>query len=205
MKNIPLITTLLIINISCNGFNSKTHDLLTDSSKVIISKKYGGILDDYTITDNMFDKQTTTSNQIETNSNWFVNDTINQTLVFELYSDNHRMYTFHFMNDKIDNYLIESLPFSIDKELKNKNEKIAIAIPTFIKTAKRVNKTYFITKNGLFLGQQKSEVLTNRGTPNSIMTMGNIEKYSWGIPTNRIEMYFEKERLIAIFIYRDLI
>jgi hypothetical protein len=34
------------------------------------------------------------------NCNWFINDTLDEVLVFNLYTDYHRMYTFHFLRNK---------------------------------------------------------------------------------------------------------
>ena len=53
-------------------------------------------------------------NLISTNKRWFTNDTLNQTLVFELYTDNYRNIIYHFLNSDIPGELIKRMEIEIE-------------------------------------------------------------------------------------------
>jgi len=56
---------------------------------------------------------------------WISNDTLKQTLVFELYTDYHRLVTYHFLDNDIPTDLINRMELHIDGgELASDNQKI---------------------------------------------------------------------------------
>lgn len=207
-----LLDKIFILFILFLGCNSKFQ---TKEKANVISKKdefkLNRNLDDYPITDKMFynDKEII-FDKYGSNSNWYRNDSLNETLVFELYTDYHRMYTFHFKNNKFPNYLLEAIPFnyyeknleSINKPIINISEK---TFSKFIEKSKKVNSNYFITNSGIKLGALESQIIEKYGKPNKTEKIVNTDKLTWGESTNRIELYFLDEKLISIFIYRDLI
>lgn len=198
--------SFMIVATSCGNWDSKKSDKADSRYKAKILKVPNNKLDDYPVTDSMFyNDGAIEEGGVYSYSNWFTNDSIKQTLVFELYTDKHRIYTYHFMNNNFPNYLIKNLPFQFSENQTFNQEKLQYTFPKFIERSKRISQFYFTTKKGLILGQLKHNVLINYGTPNSKEIIHNIEKYTWGEKLNRIEMYFDKNRLIAIFIYRDLL
>jgi len=69
-------------------------------------------VDDYLFNNEMFRENygQKISGQLESFGKvWFTNDTLNQTLVFELYTDYHRLKTFHFDNKKVPGELINRM------------------------------------------------------------------------------------------------
>jgi hypothetical protein len=203
-----------------------SESLNTDSIKRII-------VDDYPVTDEMLDdKKTDNSSYLRKSGEvqsrekfWFTNNTLGQTLVFELYTDKHRLLTYHFLNNKIPNELIDILelhttegdiaPFTIKKK----------SLPGFIKTAININTSFFITNKGIKLGDSKKKVLMIYGKPDIDSSGGNIECLVWsytgdilydgkvdleGKPLakdnygHQAIMYFEKNTLIGIILHNEI-
>ena len=111
---------MFILSIACPVFIScknnsttvphKTDSVFADTAKspvqnepVIKPKRKDGIpvftVDDYPVPTKMFvgNYHRRESGVLASeDAAWFSNDTLNQTLIFELYTDFHRLYTYHF-------------------------------------------------------------------------------------------------------------
>lgn len=199
------------------------------------------IPDDYSVTNDMLaDKIPNSSHKIKRgeiysfDKAWFTNDTLKQTLVFELYTDYHRLYIFHFYNDDIPNELINKMEFDISKS-KNENvfdtatlQQKQTNFKDFINLSNRINQSYFTTKKGFKLGDKKEKAINVYGKPDKCSTSNNIEKCVWKYEgdyieseetphkakTNRpfaknsfgytVTMFFRTEKLIAIIINNDI-
>jgi hypothetical protein len=206
--------------------------ILPDSIKTII-------VDDYPVTNDMFRELHNADPLFKMQSGqifsiekaWFTNDTINQTLVFELYTDFHRFMIFHFQNDNVPDTLISQIQLynlsdNTYKEV-NLNQKKP-CFQGFIDSSKRIDQNYFISSKGLRLNDNKEKILKLYGQPDKIYMIKGIECYDWdfygdelyisdqrdidlkGKPLalnsfgHHIKMYFTDNLLIALILINDI-
>lgn len=258
MKRILILTTFFTIGLlSCNSKNnkfaieiqeqvdsilpqiSKTETLVPhsvfDSTKKLIG-------DDYPVTNKMLAWKAP-NNQISEikcgevyslNNVWFKNDTLKQSLVFELYTDYHRINIFHFYNNDIPADLIKKLPLYVsENEFNNSFDTASFnqkknSINGFVKGSRKINNSYFITKKGFKLGDSKDKAINIYGKPHESSTSNHIEKCEWRFvgdcnenldETQKVKikrplvkdsfgynvtMYFRDEILIAMILFNDI-
>lgn len=143
---------------------------------------------------------------------WFTNDTLNQTIVFELYTDYYRTVTYHFYNNDVTADLIDRIELhenggelaTIKQKLKNFNG--------FLNQATKIDSRYFITNKGFRLGDTKQKATKTYGNPDKQSMHDGVEKLEWDfvdIPLvhsfgHHIVMYFKKGRLIRLILYNDI-
>ena len=125
----------------------------------------------------------------------FKNDDTNEVLIMEKgvnYGNLHE-YHFHFHNDLPDELTDCGAPYLEKPE-----------IVTEIKKSKNIDRKYFTSKRGLYLGSTKKEAIKIYGKPKSIIEKNDIEILSWDEwrdgrkdtdPQNRLEM-IEYENLL---------
>jgi hypothetical protein len=110
---------------------------------------------------------------------WFSNDTLKQTLVFELYTDYHRMVTYLFDRNNIPTDLINRMELNIDGgEPASEKQKLK-DFNGFLKQTTQINSTYFITDKGFRLGDTKQKAIDNYGQPDQQSISNGIEKFEW--------------------------
>jgi hypothetical protein len=195
------------------------------------------ITDDYPVTNNMFvgNYQQRESGEITSlDKAWFTNDTLKQTLVFELYTDYHRLNIFHFYNLDIPEELINNMELHVATG-KFKNifniatiEQKQKYFRGFLDSSKSIYKSYFITTKGFKLGDYKVKALSIYGQPDSCRTSNGIEKCKWKFEGDYIEseenhskmqtkrpfaensfgfevtMFFKADKLIAMILSNDI-
>lgn len=189
-------------------------------------------VDDYPVTDKML-KDTTSDNSSYSKKSgnihsydkaWFTNKSIKQTLVFELYTDMHRLVTFHFYNNHIPLTLIDRMEMHTD------NGNIASlsqekTFNAFIKSAIPIDRKYFETNKGFKLGDSKQKALSVYGIPGKKTIKGGFEVLEWkyagdmlyngkddlnGKPLaennygHQATMLFKNDKLIAIILHNDI-
>lgn len=153
---------------------------------------------------------------------WFSNDSLKQTLVFEIYTDFHRLVSYHFYNNDIPEQLLSQL------ELNDKNGKLAPIsqkqkdIIGFVQNATKINLNYFVSKKGFKLGDSREKAINYYGTPDNTITSNGIEELEWILkgdhynsdPKTKIvitnsfghtvKMYFRKGKLIAQILKNEI-
>lgn len=170
-------------------------------------------LDDYPVTDSMLRYSLIERNGIPEEINgisssgyWFVDETKSETLVFDLFTDYHRMYTYHFLNSEDMPQEIKGALFIEVEDTVRQDKEINAHIHDFIGAAKKIDKRYFTSIKGRRLGDTKEKVLQSLGTPSNCLINNDVEKCIWEIDsTNRTVLYFKKNKLIAVAIYRNLL
>ena len=181
-------------------------------------------VDDYPVSNAMLDDKTNGNpRKIQSGSIysvekvWFTNDTLNQTIVFELYTDHYRAATYHFYNNNVPAALIDRI------ELYENGESAAILEPTtikrklknfngFLNQATRINSRYFVTNKGFRPGDTKQKATKIYGNPDKKSMHDGVEKLQWdfvNIPLvhsfgHHVVMYFKKGRLIGLILYNDI-
>jgi hypothetical protein len=184
--------------------------------------------DDYPVTDNMLrrffklnpDGQKSLDKSISPYA-WFSNDTLKQSLLFNLGTDYYRTEMFDFFNADIPKDMIDKMELGPDMEdIYSEVSKIQV-LPGFIHKAKKINQSYFISDKGFRLGDSLKTILAVYGKPDSIrIEEDSIIKYDWDFAGpafsnkgyikgerehkngwgNQTMMYFRKSRLIAVDI-----
>lgn len=244
--------TLIILFglLSCNNNRTeatvKSQNVNNDSSSIGITIKPGQqsavgisdtikkfVVDDYPITNTMLADKTSNNSSYKKQSGliyaydkaWFSNDSLKQILVFELYTDYHRMVTYHFYNNNIPNDLIYRMELHIDGgELASEKQKLN-DFSGFLKQTAKINSTYFITDKGFRLGDTKQKGIDNYGKPDKSSLSNGIERLEWnfigdevydkktdlkGKPLakdsfgHQIVMYFKNGKLIGQILYNDI-
>lgn len=191
------------------------------------------LVDDYPVTNSMLADKTSNNSSYKKQSGqsysydkaWFSNDTLKQILVFELYTDYHRMVTYHFNSNDILTDLIKSMELHTDGgELASEKQKLK-DFGGFLKQSTKINSKYFITDKGFKLGDTKQKAINNYGNPDKSSISNGIEKLEWdfvgdelydgkidlkGKPLakdsfgHQITMYFKNGKLIGQILYNDI-
>jgi hypothetical protein len=203
MRYITLL--ILICLLSCktkevtNSFLDSDNTLVTENrlpnDSVNNQIKFDSIIsfdvDDYPVTNEMLYDSTHNAYKRQVggvfslDKAWFTDYSLNQTLVFELYTDYWRIITFHFRNDDIPKEIIRDIGLSVSKSrLNNVYDTVSYiqkieAIKGFIKSSQRIDKSYFITKKGFQIGDHVEKAIKIYGKPDRITMEQGIENYQW--------------------------
>lgn len=151
------------------------------------------LVDDYPVTDEMLkDKTSNNSTYLKQvgevyslEKAWFKNDRLKQTLVFQLYTDYHKMETYHFMNTDVPRSIVEKMELSIaEGKFKNMfnsatSEQKINSFDGFIKLSENIDENYFRTQKGLKLGSDKEELIKLYDKPDSTLTEQDFEVLKW--------------------------
>ena len=204
----------------------KVHEEMTDDTVT----KF--IVDDYPVTTEMIEKHRKKQGDEIKHGNihtseevWFSNPSSNETLIYALATDYFRMTSFCFLNNEIPDDLVDQIEFITDDfetpSLASKKKYLR----NFISGADKLDERYFTTNKGFKLGDSKTRVLQILGNPDSIASANNIEKYLWefvgdewkdtsstsknnrvaeGSFGHQINMYFKREKLLAIIYHNDV-
>jgi hypothetical protein len=160
---------------------------------------------------------------------WFKNNDLKEVLIFELYTDYHRLAIYHFKEEFLIHDLIKNVELhrkvnnnSYDLADESKKEQV---FKRFFDNAHQIDKSYFITKHGIKLGLDKNEIIKKYGKPDTISIIDNIEKIEWnylgeiylhetGETPNGIiaknsfgyhmKMYFKNYKLVGLIIKNDI-
>ena len=233
-NNSRIETTIKSENVKINSVSIDTAIKPEQQSAVGISDTIKKIVvDDYPVTNTMLADKTSNNSSYKKQSGqtysydkaWFSNDTLKQTLVFELYTDYHRMVTYHFYNNDIPKDLIIRMELHIDGgELASEKQKLN-DFSGFLKQTTKINSTYFITDKSFRLGDTKQKAIDNYGKPDKSSMSNGIEKLEWdfigdefydgktdlkGKPLakdsfgHQIVMYFKNGKLIGQILHNDI-
>lgn len=126
--------------------------------------------DNYPVTEQMLGKgspnrTTKTAHLIYENTAWFTNDSLKQTLMLMLFSDNTRLVTICFDNDDVPAELMTKSDITDERTNITSDENKLLYFNEFFKKAKRVDPKYFTTNKGFKLGDSKEKALSNMGDP----------------------------------------
>ena len=192
------------------------------------------VVDDYPVTFEMIKKQNvdnyssyskTSGKTKSIDKVWFSNNTLKQTLIFELYTDGHRLVTYHFNNNDIPLDVIERIELhNFDGKLANKQQEL-IDFKGFLSQSALIDRKYFITNKGLKLGDHKYKALEIYGPPDKKTVHNGVEKLDWhfvgdfvydgkvnlkGRPLakdnygHQAYLFFKKEKLIGQILHNDI-
>ncbi len=204
-SSIFILLCPLCILFACSKKTDEPAAHFAKTSPVVVGTM-DSTLDDYPVTDSMLRYSMIEINGISSYGNWFVDETKSETLVFNLYTDYHRMYTYHFLNSEdVPQEIKKELPIE-DEDTVRQDKEINAHIHDFIGAAKKIDKRYFTSIKGRRLGDTKEKVLQSLGTPSNCLINNDVEKCIWKInSTSRTVLYFKKNKLVAVAIYRNLI
>ena len=190
-------------------------------------------VDDYPVTNDMLaDKMSNNSATIKKSGKiishdkaWFGNDSLKQVLVFQLYTDYHRLVTYHFYNNDIPLDLINRIELHINGgELASEKQKLK-DFAGFIKQITKIKSAYFISDKGFRLGDKKQVAINRYGQPDKQSTTNGIDKLEWefvgdkfydtktdlkGKPLakdsfgHQIVMYFKKGKLVGQILQNEI-
>lgn len=191
------------------------------------------VVDDYSVTNAMLvDKKSNNSSYKKQSGKiysfdkaWFTNDTLNQTIVFELYTDYHRLVTYHFYNNDIPAELIDRMELHVNGGgIATKSQKLQ-DFHGFLNQATKIDSSYFVTNKGFRLGDTKQKATESLGNPDKQLMNGGVEKLEWafigdelydgksdlkGKPLakdsfgHQIVMYFKDGKLVGLILYNDI-
>ena len=213
--------------IDTNQANKSVAQRISDTIKKLI-------VDDYPVTNEMFSKQSvdnySTYRKISgltqsLDKAWFSNDTLNQILVFELYTDYHRLATYHFYNRDIPKDLIKQLELHTkDGEIAPEKQKLK-DFQGFLNQATKINSIYFITNKGLKLGDKKQKAIDLFGAADKQTISDGFEELEWkfvgdnlydgkenlkGKPLAQdswgyqVTMFFKDNKLVGQILHNDI-
>ncbi len=204
MRKLTFILLILLVSCSNRNNNSEKNQItstnknndtikqdnenikLTDSIKTFV-------VDDYPVTNDMISDLYKDNEDLKIKSGqifsldkaWYTNDTLKQTLVFELYTDYHRLTIFHFQNTDIPTGIIKRMELDISKskfdnvfDTASYQQKETF-FNGFIKSSKHLNQIYFTTNKGFKLSDSKDKVISFYGKPDKVNVDNGIECYEW--------------------------
>jgi hypothetical protein len=156
---------------------------------------------------------------------WFSNDTLKQTLVFVLYTDYHRLVTYHFLNNDIPFGIIQRMELHTavgelaSDKLKQKYFK------GFLVNTTKIGRSYFKTNKGFKLGDSKEKALKVYGKPDKTTIVNGVQNYEWDFAGDilydsktklkrkilaedsfghQTTMFFRNNKLIGIIFHNDI-
>ncbi len=205
---------------SVAGYKSQiqTGSIVADTGKLFET-------DDYPVTSKMLndgERKKKSGPVVSMDKAWFKNDSLGQTLVYELYTDGFRETIFHFYNNDIPPELINYMDLS-DKDGNSVSNSLKQKyLPGILKYARPVAARYFKSKKGFVLGDPKSRALKVYGKPDKVSITGNIEMCRWEFQGEeyqehktkkplaidsfgyQVTMFFRNNRLIGVIIHNDI-
>ena len=191
------------------------------------------VVDDYPVTNGLLAHESSNNSSYKKQSGqtysydkaWFRNDSLRQAIVFELYTDDHRMVTYHFYSNDIPTDLINRMELNIDGgELASEKQKLK-DFSGLLKQTTKLNSSYFTTDKGFRLGDTKQKAIDVYGKPDKQSMNVGVEKLEWefvgdifydgktdlkGKPLakdsfgHQIVMYFKNGKLIGQILHNDI-
>lgn len=189
-------------------------------------------VDDYPVTNEMFGadvkqngREIKSGEVYSGDKVWFTNQSLNQTLVFELYTDDFRNAIFHFLNNDVPKDLIKEMELSNAERFPAAENLKVKYFKGFIKKALPIKAWYFKTKKGFALGDPKDNVIKKYGKPDKVSITDGIERCEWdfegddendtktssnGKPLARgsygyqVIMFFRNNKIIGIILHNDI-
>ena len=192
------------------------------------------VVDDYPVTNEMFAQQRVDNSSTfrkvsgltqSLDKVWFGNDTLKQALVFELYTDYHRLATFSFYTNSFPPDLIKQIELHTqDGEVVSEKQKQK-DFQGFLNQTVRINSTYFISDKGFKLGDNKQKAIKLYGTPDEQTLNNGFEKLAWIFTGDNlydgkenlkgkalaqdsyghhITMFFKGNKLVGQILYNDI-
>lgn len=190
------------------------------------------IVDDYPVMDRMMgsdvkgDERAIKSGPILSQDKvWFTNDSLQQTLVFELYTDGFRNVTFHFLNNDIPPGLIKRMELNTPEGDTATNLQKMKYFRGFLSHSRKIRPRYFVSNKGFRLGDGKEKAIRVYGRPDKQSVLNGIATLEWdfvgdadydgkmklkGKPLaednygHTILMYFRDNRLIGLILHNDI-
>jgi hypothetical protein len=191
-------------------------------------------VDDYPVTDNMFKVEFASrplkiGQAISQEYWWFKNDSLHESLIFNLAADLFRYKIFHFKNDDIPDGLIHEIDlqrlYPKKGYMRLQDSAKARYLPMFIDQATNIGAQYFTSQKGLKLGmnRQKAEIIY--GVPDTMFTSNDYKVLSWKFPPDpkfnklkpvqesiyaensfgyNVTMYFKDEELVGMILVNDI-
>ena len=232
--SIPVLVLInLIVLSSCqesypkekkNDINSDSTIFKSNQNKVPLPDTTQFVIpDDYAITNKMLEKKYYINGKsFSEEFVWFTNDTLNQSLIFELYTDYHRLSVTHILNNDIPEALFEKVLHATESDYKQANKG---SITLKIKSADKINSRYFISEKGFQLGDMKQNAIKIYSQPDTIIKFNDSEMYSWdffgdSLPPEEkrnsnkpfakesfgyhVKMFFRNNRLIAMTLHNEI-
>lgn len=235
MKKIRTLAFLLILGLFSCSINSKSKESQSDKQEnIFISDTIKKIVvDNYPVENSMFIDKTNKNFSYKKQSGsifshnkvWFSNDTLKQVLVFELYTDYHRLVTYHFYSEDIPADLIKTMELHLaDGKLASEQQKLN-DFEGFLEQTIKTNSLYFTSKKGFKLDDAKQKAIDVYGKPDNRKIVDDVEKLEWSfigdalyddknelspkaVAQNsfgyRVVMYFKNEKLIAQILYNAI-
>ena len=191
------------------------------------------VVDDYPISENMFGKQghngiiteKYSGQTIAYDQVWFKNNALKQIIIFELYTDDYRMVTFHFYSNDPPAELLKRMELhAANGEYATEQQKRK-DFGGFVKQASAINANYFTSNKGFKLGDNKQKALRIYGKPNKITKHQGIEKLEWTFIGDilydgsilheeqrmafnsfghQAALYFKNDKLIGLILHNDI-
>lgn len=170
--------------------------------------------DNYPVIDKMFGKPTssrpvTTAHLRSENTAWFTNDSLQQTLMFILFSDNSRLVTACFDHKNVPSEVFSKMDFSDNHNYPSNEEDRLLYYKEFFSSAKKIDTKYFISNMGFKIGDPKEKAIKKYGKPDSIRVVEGFDKYFWNpagaqitrqnVPEKDLLLIDEKKQFITMY------
>lgn len=179
--------------------NIKTENAFKKHNKNALARYQAGIVDttlymkedDYAFGDDMLKDKTGSqpmylmnfSNLFSMEKVWFTNKELDETIVIQLYTDYHKSEVFHFQNSDAP----QNLKDQIELQILQKDKKYYLATAEekrsgfngLLKQSQAIAPSYFTSKQGIKLGDNKAKIISKYGTPDSTKTVNGFEENYW--------------------------
>jgi hypothetical protein len=244
LKTLPVIATLFLL-VACREVSHSPHVLAIDSIKkhrVAVDGSHDTTnrqndsiarleTDDFPVDVDMLanDRQgpawNIKSGPIHASDQiWYTNDSLQQTLIFDLYTDYHRYQITLFSNRDIPRLLLNNIWLvNTGGDSATLSQK-AQHFKGFIKAARKIDRSYFTSLKGLQIGDNRRRLLSLYGKPDKMEETAGVKCYRWdyegdelydgqdlrGKPLAKdsfgyhVMALFRNDRLIALIINNDI-
>lgn len=154
---------------------------------------------------------------------WFYNDSLQEGLIVDLYTDFHKTAIYHFSTDRIPGIMTGAIDLHLENgelaPLSSKQQQL----PKLLLQGKALDASSFISKKGFRLGSSKEDAIREYGQPHELSREEGLDIYSWSFQGeliapyveqisypmaensfgHHIKMYFEDQKLIGMVLIND--
>ena len=163
----PKVTILIlaVVFYSCNNVRTEKVEVKADTLVSLEEVQIPGtliktptyfdsikrfVVDDYPVPDELLNCTDSSSvceikykELVSVDKIWFTNDSLKQTLVFETYTDHHRLAIFHFYNSNVPAELIKKMELHTpDRETASESQKLE-HFKGFVSSGRKIISSYF--------------------------------------------------------------
>ncbi|MEM7373120.1 MAG: hypothetical protein AAF587_31140 [Bacteroidota bacterium] len=164
-----------------------------------------------------------TNDCISYDNAWFYNDSLEQVILVNLYTDFHKMGIYHFSTQDIPPALLSQLPLHQPNGEWASEQTKQDNLPQMIQQGQALPASFFTSNNGFRIGTHQMEAIHQYGSPHQQSKLGEFELLVWTYQGDfmapytevhtypmaqnsfghQVHMFFKEELLVGMILIND--